>query len=225
MKPRFAAVILFFSLATVILCSTYFANQAAAQTVKTRNPRGEADYTFVKTCGNGEGHWDCKGAGCDFEGKGERGPKENGPTPTQSPTPAPLSVATNSPQPNPQWASVSGYSSAFNQCDNLCIAYQQSNCNQQFAIQYCSYASNVDFNKDGHISAQMAETPTGTVGCEKSARCYDVIQNCQCGTNNLNFGQCVSIFYQTYAVSGLSSSQSMSQMSKNIQGSCPVNPV
>lgn len=171
---------------------------------------GGKEYTW-EGCANGSGGWECTGNSCNGE---EKEPIEREP-------PAPQPPLSNALKPNPQWTSVLGYANSFNQCSNLCAAYQQSNCDISSALAYCSAIVSIDLNRNGKISAnQIGTTPSGTQNCDTNVRCYDVIQNCSCGNQQLNLGSCISLFYQELTNAGLSSSQALSDIAQSTSANC-----
>lgn len=160
----------------------------------------------------------CKGKTC-----GEGREKEP-PVPTPSPTPEPTNA--NQPQinqlkPDPNWSSVLGYQQAFSQCANLCTAFQNNNCDLQYALAYCNQVVSVDLNKNGNIdSSESGNAPSGTTNCETNARCYDVIGQCTCKNLQLNLGTCISLFYQRYTAFGYSAVQALQNITQQTSGTC-----
>jgi hypothetical protein len=198
----------------------------------THNPPAgyKGDWVFEKSCSNGAGDWVCKGK-CEApqtkEPK-EREPREKPtPRPTPTPVPNPLRTTTTSQPsgpsltPNPNWVSVLGYTDSFNQCSNLCVQYQQSNCNSQLAVEYCTSVVSLDLNKNGNIiSNEIGTTPSGTKNCETNARCYDVVDNCICSDMPLNLGTCISLFFQSYTKMGLTTLQALQNIAQDTSGNC-----
>lgn len=208
MKKIILSLILIFTLlfVSVKLVGNTYGSPANGQTGGVRG------WTHEK-CANGREVWDCRN--CGDSPKKEREP------PTPQPTPAPPAAIQSVPQANPQWTSVLGYSSSFNQCKNLCVQYQQNNCDSQIATQYCSQLLSIDLNRNGNINAaENGKGPSGTLDCETNAKCYDVIPDCQCGGQSLNLGSCVNLFYSTYIRSGLNSAQALSNVALTVAGSC-----
>jgi hypothetical protein len=125
------------------------------------------------------------------------------------------------PQPNPSWASVLGYTDSFNKCRDLCKQYQQNKCSSQSASKYCHTNVSVDLTRDGKIdSNQIVATPAGTKNCETNAKCYDIINSCGCGNSALSIGTCVSLFYQNYIKSGMSEEDAISSVAQDTTGNC-----
>jgi hypothetical protein len=189
-------------------------------------PSGGGTWKYVGQCGNGEYEWESNSRSIV-----EREPKET-PQPTPTPTPTtfpPMNTRTpfppvntqTLPKPNAAWTSVLGYSNSFNQCANLCAAYQQSSCGISAALAYCSAVVSIDLNKNGKISStEFGTTPSGTKNCDTNVRCYDVIPNCDCGSQPLNLGSCVNLFYQEYTSAGLNQAQTMSNIAQSTSGNC-----
>lgn len=176
-------------------------------------PPSTGDWVAIGKCANGKVEWLC--TNCPDK---ERQPKK--PTPTPTP-PQPNSAVSSSLKPDPQWTSVLGYTASFNQCSNLCVQYQQSGCNSQYAMNYCNTIVSLDLNKNGKISAsEIGSTPSGTRNCETNARCYDVIPSCECGNQPLNIASCVNLLYQTYTKTGLSLFQALQNVAQQTTSGC-----
>jgi len=163
----------------------------------------------------------CEGGPCTNRLPKEREPKPKGPVgPTPTPAPNPQPTGPLPPTQNPQWIQVLGYTDSFNRCNDLCKQYQ-SKCDIQGALAYCSTIVSLDLNKNGKIdSSETGSTPSGTTNCETNARCYDVIDNCQCGNLNLNVANCISIFYQNYINAGLTPNQALENIGQFTAGNC-----
>lgn len=188
-----------------------FALSLVLQNVRGQTPM-EKLFMERKDCHNGDLHG-CRPFQCCNEINCEKQPPKS--------SPAPPAIVQSLPQLDSQWTSVVGYSSSFSQCSNLCQKFQSDNCNLQDAVSYCSKVVSVDLNKDGKIDAsQIGTGPAGTVNCETNARCYDVIKTCQCKNLQLDFNQCISIFYQTYTASGMNATSALATVKQNTVGSC-----
>jgi hypothetical protein len=206
-------------IAFFVISLTFISNLAVAKTWKDtcpnchQNANGDIIGTRHDPCSNkAEFCYQCK------EGKNEKQP------PTKTPTPTPT---TNIPNfnsnltPNPNWTSVLGYTSSFNQCSSLCSAYQQNNCDSQLALHYCNAVVSIDLNKNGKISSsEIGSAPSDTRNCETNARCYDVIPSCACGSNPLDIGSCISLLYQAYTKTGLSVQQALQNVVQETTSGC-----
>lgn len=193
-------------LIAVIIIFVQFVKSANAIT-----PGGVRGWDDMGKCGNGKEVYDCRNCGNNQK-------REREPTPPQ-PTPSPPLKQTL-PQADSRWTSVSGYSNSFNQCRNLCAAYQK-NCGISAALAYCSAVVSVDLNKNGRIDAnEIGTSPSGTKNCETNARCYDVIPECSCGNQQLDLGSCVNLFYQEYTNAGLSQTQALSNIAQTTSSNC-----
>ena len=190
----------------------------------------KGDWVFEKRCSNGAGDWVCKGK-CSEPAQREpkeRAPRQKSPpqpTPVPNPLPSPTTTTSqpSSPllTPNPNWVPVLGYTNSFNQCSNLCRQYQQSNCNSQLAIQYCSSVVSLDLNKNGGIvENEIGTTPSGNKNCETNAKCYDVIDSCTCSNLSLDFATCINLFFQSYTRMGLSTTQALQNIAQDTASSC-----
>ena len=150
---------------------------------------------------------------------------------SQSPSQSnPPSTVTNFyPVPNPAWQDVQGYADAFNQCKSLCFAYRNSGCSEDAANDYCTNTFSIDLDKNGQISSsEFGTTPSGGNTCETNSHCYDVIENCPCGTGNnqnqtLNLGGCVQILYDISSKQGVASSQLYQTVISQLKGNCTQN--
>ena len=124
------------------------------------------------------------------------------------------------PAPNPQWASVLGYTESFNQCRKLCQNYQQR-CDNQSALSYCSAIVSIDLNRNGKIDAkEFGSSPAATENCETNARCYDTIPSCSCVNQSLTISACMSLLYQNYINAGLDESQALQNLAQNTASNC-----
>jgi hypothetical protein len=203
-------IILIAALAIVFLYNTKF---SLAKDTITVTRVGRVDYY---KCSNGHEWHEGIDVNIEKEPKRKAGPK---PTPTPTPTPAPPAAVT--PKSNQQWTSVLGYTSSFNQCSNLCVQYQQSNCNSQYVMNYCNSIVSLDLNRDGKIVAsETGSTPSATRNCETNVRCYDVIPNCECGNQPLNIASCINLFYQAYTKTGVPLFQALQNVAHQTTSGC-----
>jgi len=219
-KKIILSVILIFAFVLAVYYFVPFVK--STEYTKTKNPPGKGNWEYVGRCANGAYEWECKGTCENDKEKREREPREHPPKPTPTPTPTPTPAPPNQGlTPNPLWQSVNGYTNSFNDCNSLCQAYQASNCDPQAAVKYCREIVGVDFNRNGDISAsEISKTLTGTKNCETNARCYDIIDNCNCKNQPLNFGSCISLFYELYAQTGMSTTEALQTISQNTAGNC-----
>jgi len=222
----------FFILITVIFIATILLASDVVYAEVIRDPDGTTHQIIRDKHGKKIGerrveHVSCSNHRevCEGQCSVERDRPEREPKPVPVPTPTPTTTTSqpSSPllTPNPNWVPILGYTDSFNHCNNLCAQYQQSNCDGKLAIQYCSSIVSLDLNKNGKIDAnEIGTAPSGTKNCETNARCYDIVDNCICGNMPLNLATCITLFFQNYLRTGLTTVQALQNIAQDVGGSC-----